>query len=962
MTKRLFSSFVLITFFAFALLPALGDGIVQASVTDLVEELQEVYGYLDDDEKAAISAARDNLQTLAGNPDDAAWDIILNPLMTDEVKTLLGGEAAAKTALIDFAAGMGDIYYSTDATDLETTLDEFKNENKDTFKTLFGDDITIDDCYGLLLETKDQMRAAVTSNPSYIQKLAHGNNNELIDTIPLVVKDAVIKAVNQNYPEFKNKLSAIGWSITLLIEQQNDIADEIDPSKEGRKALAMAAVRSEAQYTGRTAFIIGEQPQYNVTILGGDASNMVDWASSDESIIPIVTSDKGNMVPGQAARAGTVTLTAYRNYQVGGDWAGDPAKDWILKIDVTVSPGQLSTNANLATLTTTAGTLVPAFDPNVTSYKVVLPSDYGAAVPTIGGTTADANAAMVITQAGDLTGTATIVVTAQDGTTNKTYSITFDVKKVETVSTEGDVPINIDSTSSNIELDFDPGVDVEKVNLNVTIPKDVPVATVTVPVATVGETKEATLPAMNVTTTQDLGATPDVEIKVEIPAGTKVTAPAGWDGTITMPTVKAQPSAPVSGAQSVDAVIEVGLGDVQLNFDKAVRLIIPGRAGKSAAFVRGGIVTPITRTLSADNQATADAEIPGNGDAKIDSGNDLAIWTKHFTEFIAYTPKSSGGGGGGAPYTGTTVPVSGGKVSRDGATVNIPNGALTESIRVKVAKFTNISSLTFAPDTVLVSDVIEITKDKSGDFLKPVSITLNYDKTKVDLEKYDLALFWYDTAKKEWQKLDDITIDAAKGTISGTVMHFTKFAVIAAEKATVPVVPEVELSDIKGHWAEANITKLVTAQAITGYQDGTFKPDNSITRAEFATVLVKAYQLPITSGQVFNDTANHWAKDYISTAAANGIITGYSSTQFGPDDLITREQMAVMVIRAEGMEAPFNTTTFTDDANIADWAKESVAAASGYGIITGYEDNTFKPKANLTRAEAVTVIARALEK
>lgn len=174
-------------------------------------------------------------------------------------------------------------------------------------------------------------------------------------------------------------------------------------------------------------------------------------------------------------------------------------------------------------------------------------------------------------------------------------------------------------------------------------------------------------------------------------------------------------------------------------------------------------------------------------------------------------------------------------------------------------------------------------------------------------------------------------------------------------------IPGVEmLKDISGHWAENNIQELVALGAISGYPDGTFRPNNNITRAEFATVLVKAFQLEPQSGKVFKDTAGHWAQETISTAASYGIVGGYSADTFGPDDLITREQMAVMVVKAAELTPAAVELSFTDSASISEWAREAMTTAVANGIISGYPDNTVRPQGNATRAEAATVIVNAL--
>jgi len=170
----------------------------------------------------------------------------------------------------------------------------------------------------------------------------------------------------------------------------------------------------------------------------------------------------------------------------------------------------------------------------------------------------------------------------------------------------------------------------------------------------------------------------------------------------------------------------------------------------------------------------------------------------------------------------------------------------------------------------------------------------------------------------------------------------------------------ISFKDIESHWAKQYILALVQKEAIKGYPDGTFAPDNSITRAEFATVLVKAKGMDIKAGKVFSDTAGHWAKDYIATAADAGIIKGYDENTFGADDLITREQMAVMISRAFSLNPSAEELSFSDKGSISSWAVEAVKASVQAGIINGYPEGTFKPSGNATRAEAVTVIMKAI--
>lgn len=337
------------------------------------------------------------------------------------------------------------------------------------------------------------------------------------------------------------------------------------------------------------------------------------------------------------------------------------------------------------------------------------------------------------------------------------------------------------------------------------------------------------------------------------------------------------------------------------------------------------------------------------------------IWK--FTTRGAEEESSSGGGAPAGP-SGATIPVDGGTVTLEGAKIVIPSGAIPGDIKITVAKISDAASMPVDTSSKLISDVYEINKDKEGSFSKAIEITLPYDKSKVDLEQSDVSLYWFNETTKTWVQLDNIVIDKVNGTVTGSVTHFTKFAVISNPKQeTKPESGTINLTDIKGHWAENNILELVKAGSINGYEDGTFKPENRITRAEFVSIVVKFLKLNEQgSSNKFADAANHWAKNAIATAAAQGIITGYTDTTFGPDDFITREQMAVIMVRAAHLDTAAGNTSFSDNAAISDWAQAAVATLTSKGFMNGYEDGTLKPQGLTTRAEASTLILRALKK
>ncbi len=175
-------------------------------------------------------------------------------------------------------------------------------------------------------------------------------------------------------------------------------------------------------------------------------------------------------------------------------------------------------------------------------------------------------------------------------------------------------------------------------------------------------------------------------------------------------------------------------------------------------------------------------------------------------------------------------------------------------------------------------------------------------------------------------------------------------------------------------WYYQNITTLFGEKIVTGYanSDGLsyqIKPANSITRAEFVTILARLMEsetdLEQYAGNYSFTDVPEWASKYVGWAKAMGYVNGIEETLFGSSRNITREQMAAILYRAiVDMELTSNysnpAVTFTDENNIADYAKDAVAAMQKDGIINGYSNGDgsfrFMPQGNATRAEAFTMI------
>ena len=171
------------------------------------------------------------------------------------------------------------------------------------------------------------------------------------------------------------------------------------------------------------------------------------------------------------------------------------------------------------------------------------------------------------------------------------------------------------------------------------------------------------------------------------------------------------------------------------------------------------------------------------------------------------------------------------------------------------------------------------------------------------------------------------------------------------------------------HWAYVAINEMTENGILTGYPDGTFAPDKTITRAEFAKILVLALNLQGNSNNVtFNDVnSNHWAYNYINVAS--NYLSGFSngtSLLYMPDSVAVREDMAVAVVNAVGLQNSnydLNTLNkFSDKDSISENLKKYIAIAVENDLMNGNADGTFNPKGGLTRAEVSKLITNAIGK
>ncbi|MEN0651398.1 S-layer homology domain-containing protein [Caldifermentibacillus hisashii] len=175
---------------------------------------------------------------------------------------------------------------------------------------------------------------------------------------------------------------------------------------------------------------------------------------------------------------------------------------------------------------------------------------------------------------------------------------------------------------------------------------------------------------------------------------------------------------------------------------------------------------------------------------------------------------------------------------------------------------------------------------------------------------------------------------------------------------------QIKLSDIHDNWAKKSIDYLVSKNILTGYPDGTFKPNNYISREEAVKVIVLALNKDPKQEQKskFPDVAEgFWAEEYINVAKDENIITGYPDGSFGLGNNLTRGEMAAILVRAFGLK-PTNEQGSLPFPDVAKgyWAYKDILALYQQGVVEGYPDGTYGPENTITRAEFATFVERIL--
>ena len=215
----------------------------------------------------------------------------------------------------------------------------------------------------------------------------------------------------------------------------------------------------------------------------------------------------------------------------------------------------------------------------------------------------------------------------------------------------------------------------------------------------------------------------------------------------------------------------------------------------------------------------------------------------------------------------------------------------------------------------------------------------------------------------EGDNVFEIVVKAEDGTTKTYALTIHRIV----EPAIVPPLPEAAscpFQDITGHWASTLICEAFKRGIVHGHSETKFSPQSDITRVEFAAILLRTMGVALSasplSEQSFidQDQIPAWAMSAVSTAVENGMLSGYPDHSLRPLDSVSRAEMVTMIARAMKWEIEQGSTTFIDDADIPYWAKGYIQEAVQRGLVSGREGNRFSPSESATRAEATVLLLR----
>lgn len=293
--------------------------------------------------------------------------------------------------------------------------------------------------------------------------------------------------------------------------------------------------------------------------------------------------------------------------------------------------------------------------------------------------------------------------------------------------------------------------------------------------------------------------------------------------------------------------------------------------------------------------------------------------------------------------------------------IEIPAAAVdmgdTENLEIVIQQIKTgkaLSGITLPAGMTAVGDAADIVIKTDGTNAKITGkITIYFNLKGITANADKLGIYYVNGDKKTIEFVGG-KVDKEKDTIRASVSHFSTYALIEYNKT---------FADIKYHWAKGYIESMAAKQIVNGKAENIFAPDDDMTRAEFAKIIVNAMELDLNkySGSFEDVKAGDWFADYVQTAFDNKLIEGkVAGKVFDPNGKITREEMMTIIGRAIGKEGAADADTilksFKDGDKVSSYAKEYVSLLIEEKLVNGYPDGTLKPANSITRAEAAKIV------
>ncbi|MDD4334431.1 MAG: phosphodiester glycosidase family protein [Desulfotomaculaceae bacterium] len=287
----------------------------------------------------------------------------------------------------------------------------------------------------------------------------------------------------------------------------------------------------------------------------------------------------------------------------------------------------------------------------------------------------------------------------------------------------------------------------------------------------------------------------------------------------------------------------------------------------------------------------------------------------------------------------------------DWVEVRFPAGTTSSPTEIRLSRESHFSDV---PAGIYVLGAVNLKPVEGQDVALNTPLLVNWLYSEDVLSHRPVIMLYDDNAGKWLEQPARIEGNGTTRTISARVWGFGRL-VLVDDQRSAPV-----FKDTAGHWANSSISKLAASGVLAGFPDGTFVPGQPVTRAQFAHALAAVLQWPIPESQAyFSDNVPAWARAAVGKAVFRGVITGYPDGTYRPDNGITRSEMAVMIDRALALPASDSKLTCLDLNKIPDFAFSAVSRTVDAGILQGSE-GYFNPIQGVSRAEMAVALARVL--